>query len=264
MQLESHVIRKRMQLASRRLTASFVCVVLSCVALTGCIVAPVPMRKHIEASGKAPDQKALDLSFMHSGQTKRDEVVQKLSLIDAGSTKEDLFLGRWVSSGSGWVWLMASQYSADGGYWRNWKVHNLVINFNQDGILTGFRQVDDAHLVKAFTRLPAAVPSVDSPITAAVEFKCCKPQRDIELLLQPDSVAFHELDWLDGDFSVTPNEIARLHLRGVHHPDPAHLHMRLTFRQKTKMGRSLNLAIAPSELLRLTSYLQTVNPAAVQ
>jgi hypothetical protein len=57
-------------------------------------------------SGASIESRRLDLSFLHSGTTGRDEVVDKLAAINTGYVNPRLFWGRWSESKWGYWWFV--------------------------------------------------------------------------------------------------------------------------------------------------------------
>lgn len=255
---------ERKRFAGVRLKLWLVCVLLSCVALMGCIVAPIPMTKRVEVPGPATLRKAPDLAFVHAGETDREEVLQKLSGVDTGYASEDLFFGRWVSSGSGWIWFIAGDDTGAGGYWRNWKVHNVFVTFGLDGRVKDLRDVNDQRLVETTAKL-LCTQSCNNDLSITVQLRAHHEFGGrTGLVLKGNSLVFDHPDPPKIYFHVAPQQISGLRLIREHHPDPKSLQIQMSFRQKTAMGRRVLFMIAPSDLLRLTEYLQTVNPAALQ
>jgi len=234
---------------------------LYCVLLTGCIVAPIPMTKRIEAPGEAPGRTAPDLSRLHTGQTTRQDVFEKLSLVDTGYSTEDLFFGRWVTSGSGWVWMIAGNNAGEGGYWRNWRVHNLLVTFNKNGSVKDVQEVDDGHLLKTLAGLPAAEPQTAN-LAVCNEMQVHFRRGLINLELEPDSIIVDHTDPPKIHLRIAPTQIASLRVLRPHHPDPASLQMRMDFQSRTAIGRKIQFTIAPSDAVHLTRYLQRVNSSA--
>ena len=260
----SNCCRRHTQSGSWRLRIPFVGALLCCIGFTSCIVAPVPMTKRMEVSGSASVQKVPDLTLLHAGQSSRQEVLHQLAAIDTGYGGEDLFFGRWVSSGSGWIWFIAGDDTGAGGYWRNWRVHNVLVTFDENGMVKDLNKVDDKRLLGTAARLPHSQfysGDLSIPIDMYVRRQF---QRPVALLLKADFIAFDHPDPPKIYFHITPREVSRLRLIRCHHPDPGSVQMQLDFRGKTALGRRVVFRIAPPDLLRLTEYLQTANPTALQ
>src|SRR6266404_166478 len=112
---------RRLHLAVRSLAHGLLfsmCVAAS-LAIGGCLVAPVPMTTRVAGVSGGPDHKRLDLKFVEPGKTTRTEVVQNLAWADTGTNDSHLFLGRWFSSGGGWIWAVGGNGGGEGGTHRN-------------------------------------------------------------------------------------------------------------------------------------------------
>ena len=253
------LMRNRRSLGFRRWPGACVLVaLLYCVLLTGCIVAPIPMTKRVEAPGEARGRTAPDLSLLHPGQSTRKEVSEKFSVIDSGYAEEDLFFGRWASSGSGWVWMIAGDNVGEGDYWRNWRVHNLFVRFDKNGTVKDFNDVDDKQVLKTLAGVWATLPqtsNVAEPTEMQVQFRCGL----VNLALEPDSIVIDHADPPKIHLHIAPTQIASLRLLSPHHPDPARLQMRMDFQSRTALGRNIQFTISPADAVRLTQYLQRVN-----
>lgn len=231
---------------------------LHCVFSTGCIVAPIPMTKRVEAPGEAGGRTAPDLSVLHPGQSTREDVLEKFSVIDTGYSGENLFFGRWVSSGSGWVWMIAGDNTGEGGYWRNWKVHNLVVTFDDNGTVKDFNEVDDKQVLKLLARLsPTQAQTASLALPISMQVQCRRGM--VNLALQSGSIVFDHSDEPKIYLRIGPEQVASLRLLRPHHPDPASLQMRMDFHIRTTVGRKIQFAISPADAVRLAQYLQSMN-----
>ena len=139
-------------------TFSFAIVVI-CTLLTGCIgVTPMPKRTR---TPQGPNRN-LDLSFLKVGQTTRAELREKLQAIDTGFEDDRYFLGRWnESTWGGWAVLGLNETLQTTG--RAWKNVNLLVEFDESGVVKGYERFPDRHLI---TRL---APVVDNTKFASSE-----------------------------------------------------------------------------------------------
>jgi hypothetical protein len=249
--------RTSMDLQRRSGTCTLVAI-LSSIFLTGCIVAPIPMTKRVEAPGEASGRTAPNLSLLHPGQSTRKDVSEKLSVIDTGYTGEDLFFGRWVSSGSGWVWMIAGDNTGEGGYWRNWRVHNLLVTFDDNGTLKDFNDVDDKRVLKTLANLSATQPRINQD-ALPTEMQIRRRRVPVSMALEPDSVVFDHPYEPKIHLRIAPTQVASLRLLRPHHPDPTRLEMRMDFHNRTALGRKIQFAISPADAVRFTQYLQSMN-----
>ena len=119
---------------------SFLTVAL--LAASGCAAVPIRMpTKTRDVSGKPLE---LDLAFLKSGSTSRDEVISRLTAIDTNVKQSNLFWGRWDSSK--WRSTLVGLVPPDGE--RIWRGHNLLIQFDQNGIVKTWVIADDKKLAQ--------------------------------------------------------------------------------------------------------------------
>jgi hypothetical protein len=121
---------------------------LACLLSGACIV--IPHRGKIR--GPAGSAGSVDLRFLQSGVTTRDEVRERLTLIDVGVADDALFWGRWRRE---WdvYWLAAgggqTAAVAGGGKASLWRRRNLLVEFDSSGRVAAFRAVGDDELLRA-------------------------------------------------------------------------------------------------------------------
>jgi hypothetical protein len=234
------------------------CALLYSILSTGCVVAPIPMTKRVEAPREANGRTAPDLSLLHPGQSTRKDVLEKLSVIDTGYTGQDLFFGRWVSSGSGWVWMIAGDNVGDGGYWPNWRVHNLLVRFDTDGTLKDFNEVDDKQVLKTVARLSITQQQMANLVVPTeMQVQCRRAL--VNVTLGVNSVVFDHSDPPKIHLRIAATQIVSLRLLRSHHPDPASLLMRMAFQSRTALGRKIQFTISPADAVRITQHVQSVN-----
>ncbi len=131
-------------------------IALLCATLVGCLGAtPMPKRTR---TPQGIEEKTVDLSFIQPGKTTRVEVNEKLKLIDTGYQNDRFFLGRWSSSSSGgWIFLVG--YGGGiGNAERFWKSGNLLVEFDDAGIVRKSETFPDSHLVRELAPVAAATP----------------------------------------------------------------------------------------------------------
>ena len=127
---------------------SYVCVAVSSVTLSGCVVVPVRVsEQRRDVSGKPLD---LDLTFLKSGTTTHEELTKKLAAIDTGVNQRNLFWGRWDSS----KWRSTAVGFVPPAGERLWHGENLLIQFDPNGVVKSWAVVDDR--TKPATQSPRA------------------------------------------------------------------------------------------------------------
>jgi hypothetical protein len=162
---------------------SFLAAYIALLAASGC--APVPLRvptKTRDVSGKPLE---LDFTFLKSGSTTRDEAIRLLSAIDTHVNQSNLFWGRWDSSK--WRSTLVGFVPPEGE--RIWRAHNLLIQFDQIGIVKTWAVADDKKLAQQLDLFaPVATDSpldLSSPLRA--EARVPYPEAAAGLVLSSDS-----------------------------------------------------------------------------
>ena len=132
------------------LSRSLACVVLGCMSLllAGCF--PLPVRFPTRTTDGT---KPIDLSFLKTGSTTRDEVTSKLTSVDTG-TKEDFFWGRVRVSKYRTIVMVG--YVPIGPGDRMWGAENLLISYDPNGVVKSSVIVSDTHLLPQLDILDAA------------------------------------------------------------------------------------------------------------
>lgn len=136
--------------ASRSRAAMFLSSALS-VCIAGCLAVPVHTPAHVKTT-EGQEVKKLDLSFLASGKTTRDEVIEKIGWMKAdleilattgwsdACNKDRIFWGRWQQSSSAVVGLYAAPPAPvmlPAGE-RKWKYHDLLVEFDDRGTVQRF------------------------------------------------------------------------------------------------------------------------------
>jgi len=130
----------------------FLLLLLLSIACSGCLV--VPMRAPTKTIGTTGGiGKKVDLKFIVPGSTSRQEVLQKLDWLNSGITDDRFFVARWSESTWGVAWAVAANYAADGGWNRSWTIHNLVVEFDAQGLVLKSSLLDDKHLADTLSQL---------------------------------------------------------------------------------------------------------------
>lgn len=238
--------------------------------MTGCLVTPLPGTKQIQGAAGAPEKKRVDLTFLKTGQTSRNEVLQKLGWANAGIKSDKLFLGRWISSHE-WIWFAAGYYSAAGGSGRvKEKMHNLLVQFDERSMVRQVRKVPDGRLVQEFRTWIVEEQEPPLELSSAVDVEIMHHHatdnqfEPAGLTLTKDSFVFHEFGNTKHDFRIAPEKIAGMTTVGAFSRpgDPSYMGETIHFSEKTAAGGKITFQIAASDLFVLVKYLQQVRPAA--
>lgn len=268
--------------------------VASCLFGTfGCVAVPARMPTQTRDSSGKP--LALDLTFLKSGSTTRDEVTKRLSAIDTGVNQNNLFWGRWDSS----KWRTTAIGFVPPAGERVWRAHNLLIQFDQNGVVKSWVIAGDKELARQLDVYdPAATDcllDLSSPLHAKAKSPvdvqdCCnkEPPPTADFVLTADSFQYNlyfarrsgpHLSTLETPrtnirrMAVTPEAFYTGPFSGeVPYAEPNHLVATLYFSKPAvnhygERGhfarKKLELAIDPPTFLLLRHYIRQtkLNPA---
>lgn len=143
------------------------------VVCSGCLA--IPMRA--PAKTKTPEgtelKRTVGLEFLQTGKTTRQEVESALGWIATDVTtdlRDDrFFLGRWAESNWGVAWAAGGYYAAAGGWNRYWKLHNLLIDFDECGVVRQITQIPNEDLFQALRERVRGDPGYPLDLSAAIE-----------------------------------------------------------------------------------------------
>lgn len=234
-----------------------------CAILLGCIGA-TPLHKRTRTP-EGTEIKRIDVSFLHPGQTTRPEVKDKLKLIDTGYQGGHYFLGRWSSSTSG-AWMVGLPGAFAG---RIWKSGNLLVEFDDGGVVKRFDPFDDAKALRHLAPVAVDTPlQLASPLELQVKYYLLVGVQfvDAKILLSKDRFDFEELgeSKKKHKFSLPASEVLRVETPVIiHFPDPTYISQRLhCARDLEKIGgpsgRDINLEVTMPQLVTLMSYVAQV------
>lgn len=252
---------------------------LLCVFSVGCAVPLRAPTKTRSVSGEKAGKK-IDLDFIKVGVTGREEVVQKLGWIDTGVKNDRFFLGRWASSSWGVLWAAGGEYAAAGGWNRSWSVHNLLLDFDEKGVVRHVSYVRDKDLLEALSTRAAQDWSgslnLSTPIEVPVAYVCCGKQFPGTLTLGRDAFQFL-LDRETGanelyDFKTSPENISQLSVAGPlardprpaerWTPHPERLLMTIHFKRKTPVGQKMSVQVDIPAMMTLIKYIAQTRPGS--
>ncbi len=245
-----------------RVVSTLVSVLLSGL-LAGCLVTPVPTTKRVEGPGVS--KRSADIGFLKAGTTTREEVTEKLAWADTGVKDDHLFVGRWLSSSSAWIWFFAGNNSSTGGGKRNWTSHNLLIEFDQTGKVTQFRDVPDKRLYRELSAclLRVSEPPLDlsHPVEIVIDHRHASGHGQLfhsaKLILNADALQFQETGNSKHDFTIARDKLGSLRtpLWDASEAGPSVIEQTLEFDEKIAVGRKLTFRLDPQKLVVLTKYL---------
>lgn len=241
-------------------------VVFLCSLLAACVA---PIRVPTKTTGP---RGGIDLGFLQVGSTRREEVVQKLGWANSGVTEERIFLGRWASSS----WDVIGGVPPVVGESRAWTVHNLLVQFDEHGVVQGYKVFSDADLVKELTAWIARGQSrsldLTTPISISIEHRHAwgqgKDDAPASFMLAKDGLTFSEpyykemlFGWRNHDFKLSLEKISSSTLTlesGVRYStkDLNYVYGTIHFHEKTRAGSKLTARMDIQAMMALVQYLE--------
>jgi hypothetical protein len=234
--------------------------VFSCLLWLGCLGAPMRVPTHTR--GPMGEHANADLSFLRVGSTTRAEVVQQLGWADAQLKNDRLFLGRWMSSK--WA-AVTAVYGGGGSADRIWHTHNLIIEFDEKGVVSRYRLFSDDALAKELSASLQNIqtPALDlsTPVVVSIAHhhgvKNKENYGSATLSLAWDSVEFREPGQKPHEFQVARKEIVGLTDAGwlLNDPDSLKTNVTLHFSEQTSVGNNLTIRLDIPTLVILVQYV---------
>lgn len=247
-------------------------VFLICATLLACFGAtPLPKRTRTPTG---TELKKLDLSFIRPGETTRAEVQDRLRAIDTGYEGDRFFLGRWSSSTwGGWIILPGGPCcGAEGAAGRVWKTGNLLIEFDDQGIVKRIESFQDHKAVQVLAPVADNTPvPLDPPLEMSVNYwKDTTVYVPARIVLSKDRFDFEELSEQKKRhvFSVPSRDLRKIGSPlGMAGTDPIVAGRRVEcIRDLKKLGgprgKHINLQLTMPQLITLMRYVSDANATA--
>jgi len=232
-----------------------------CLMWLGCLATPVRVTTH--TIGQAGQHDHVELGFLHVRSTSKAEVVQQLGWTETQAAHDRLFWGRWMES----KWAVATAvYGGGGSADRVWQVHNLIVEFDEKGIVTGSHVVGDGELAKellaSLVRTDDRALELSTALTVSVRhhhgLTSSENYGPATLSLGRELVEFSEPGKPSHGFRISSHEITGFtfagRLRGDN-PDYRNTNYTLHFSNQTNAGKNLTMRIDMATLMVLIRYL---------
>jgi hypothetical protein len=237
--------------------ASFAFCLLVCLLCGGCLaVPPLPRKTH----GPQGTEGKVQLDFLKVGQTRRDEVREKLKAFDTGVQSERFFVGRWTYPI--WLWIVPVPYGDAGG--RQWSATNMLVDFDENGVVKRFEVLPDRALSRALG--PVAGERQRPGPTERVELEIKVPldvDRPAKIILASDNLEFVGVPGSKGSqqFTIAASKVLSIRSWNSIEPDPAYCDLIIQYTdQLTPLGRpkkeGVNVKVTVRDMVTLLSYTQ--------
>jgi hypothetical protein len=198
----------------------------------GCV--PVAARVPEKTKDTAGKPAQLDFTFLKSGSTTRDEVTKKLAMIDSGVNQNDFFWGRWKRS----VWGRALVGPVPPEAGRNWGMYNLLIHFDQYGVVERWVMVDDKGLDQQLDLIEQG--TTDLPLDLSSPLRATDHIDEFNHFENPKDDPFHDMH-TPGDLVLTSEH---LEYDDAYYADRRNYH----FRFETARANIWKIASTPGAL----------------
>ena len=235
----------------------------ACLAARMLCCSCTPMTKGLSDPAEVTKAGKVDASFIEVGRTSRDELVQEFSWVDTGIKSDHLFWARWAFSDPGWVWSGPDDCAVlcrDAGPYRDWREHNLIVDFDDAGLVRSCRDVATLELVANpnawMAQLPPPVAGSPSPIELGVfELHPQSPIATAKLVLAY-SFRFQDLSKPRNDFQIRPATVMGISsesdAKEGRVPDLALIEVTMVLKEATPASPPISLA---ADLLVLIKHL---------
>jgi hypothetical protein len=236
----------------------------------GCIAVPIHHATKIRSSSIDAPPKQVDLTFIKVGETSHDEVLKRLSWIDAGIDGKSFFAGRWAENSWGVAWGGASYPYAGGGYNEIWKTHNVIIDFDDHSLVKGVTYLADKNIVSILSpRLKQASEltlDLTVPIRISIQYlrSSNSEAHPGDLILSQDDLEF--LESLDGNkkgkysYETSRQNVTHITMSASDPSQPQQICVILHFKQKTRVGKQMSIRVTLAETAMLLKYLTEYDP----
>jgi hypothetical protein len=227
--------------------------------LVGCMV-PMRVPSKTRTPGGELKQK-VDLSFIATGVTTREEVSQKLGWVDTGVSDKYFFFGRWADSSWGVAWAAGGYGAGAAGWNRKWTFHNLLLDYDEKGVVQRVSSFPDKEILQVLgerVREPGE-PSADQSAEVSVEYVRGPRKFPGAVVLAGPALSFvadrQTKPKERYDFTTSAANLSHLSLSGMVKEHPEKLTLVIHFREKTPVGRKFLVCVDMRGALALARYV---------
>jgi hypothetical protein len=220
-------------------------------------------------------KKTVDLSFLQVGKTTREEVKSGLPWIVTDVSDDRFILARWAQSKWGVIWGVGGTAAAAGGWNRYWKLHNVVIDFDERGIVQRITHISNEDLFQILMERVRSDPGHPLDLSVAievpVEYMRVGQSFSGKLVFSQDSFAFFRIQDAKKkkqpktqpfEFQTAPDNIRNLRIvdRGAESKQPQFWAVRIEFKNTVGMGvgKRMDVKIDLPSTLTLIRYFAQI------
>ena len=245
----------------------FLFVSMLCFSCSGCLVVPIHHKTHVRSASSEFPPKEVDLSFIREGSTTRNEVCERLAGINSGIATDNFFIGRWSQNSWNVFWGAAAYPYAQAGSNEVWKAHNVIIDFDENTIVSGFAFFRDRDFITIVSRRLPALPNIDltEPVKLTVRyFHNGDGEHPGTLILSSTQLEFLEdqsgKNKSKYSFTTPAQNVAELTMDFFSDPSlPEQMSEVLHFKRKTRIGKKMKIRIGLAETATLIEYIASVS-----
>jgi hypothetical protein len=250
-----------------------------CLLLTGCLMAPIPVKMRVEGAMNAPEKGYKpDTAFIHVGQTSKAEVSQTLAWANVQLKSERLFMARWISSSSSTIWMVGGNGGGMAGGERNWNIHTLVVEFDEKDVVRRVATIGEEDLASQLVvwAMEAGEPQPDlsKHIELSIEHHHRPGKgnngtayRSAKLILSPETFEMLEPDEPKHSFTLPRTKLGAMEGAGIFgkdpHPFPSLVDETIHFNQRTAVGSKMTFRLQAADLLVLAQFLDKIPSQAL-
>ena len=167
------------------------------------------------------------------------------------------------------VWAVGGGYEAIGGSKRAWGNHNLLVEFDEKGLVKSYSVFNDRAILKrlctSLTQRLREPLNLSPAIEIQVQHRHARgPQYEpAQLILGKESFQFKEFTNKSHSFGISPTKITRFSHASAFVAGPssnASIIYSVHFGEKTNAGKKITLALGPQALMVLARYFVQTNP----
>lgn len=250
---------------SKCIKCGFLTVLLFAIGIFQACITPVPLPTRTSAPPSLKNK--IDSQFIAIGHSTRQQVQEKLgwSAVDFG--EEKVFWGRWSTSSSAIVWAIGGGYSGAVGGNRRWSIKNILIVFDDEGVVQSSRIVSDHDIVQAVSSLLTTDPR---RFETTVELKLdhlawnSSTVTPVTLRLSRTEIEYDEPDANKGKgcvFPISPQKLTAVTIPSLRtdSENPGKIWFTLHFSDKTMAGKNVKFSADPEDLATLLRYHEAVS-----